>query len=49
MIKDNGTWQIKDIFNSPFSISTFGEDDVGDLYLADLDGGGGYKIGEIIP
>ena len=49
MIKDTGTWQIKDILNSPYSISTFGEDEMGGLYLADLDGGGIYKINETIP
>lgn len=37
-------WQSSLLFNSGYRISTFGEDEDGELYLADLSGGGIYQI-----
>jgi glucose/arabinose dehydrogenase len=37
-------WTAPDSIDTPYGISTFGEDQAGELYLADRDGGGIYHI-----
>ncbi len=37
--KDASTWESKVLFNTPYKISSFGEDYNGDIYLLDLNGG----------
>ena len=37
--KDGNTWESKMLFNTPYNISSFGEDQNGDIYLLDLNGG----------
>lgn len=45
-VKRNGTsWQPTQLIDSPYNISTFGEDEVGNLYIADFSNGGIYQIG----
>lgn len=40
----SGTWQSAMLFDTDFLISTFGEDEDGELYFADLPGGTVYKL-----
>jgi len=40
---DSGVWANQELLNTPYDISTFGEDPQGELYLADL-GGAIYRI-----
>lgn len=44
LTRDSSTWTSQVLLNSPYSISTFGEDEIGELYLADLDGGAIYQV-----
>ena len=37
--QDNGTWQSEELLLTGFTITTFGEDDAGELYVVDYDGG----------
>jgi glucose/arabinose dehydrogenase len=37
-------WTAKELAHTKLSISTFGEDEAGELYVADHDGGGIYRI-----
>jgi hypothetical protein len=37
--KSGKTWESKVLFNSPYKISSFGEDQNGEIYLVDLNGG----------
>lgn len=39
-----GPWASKELARTKLSISTFGEDEAGELYVADYDGGGIYRI-----
>ncbi|MBJ6749228.1 PQQ-dependent sugar dehydrogenase [Geomonas anaerohicana] len=39
-----GTWQVKLLVDTPYAISTFGEDEDGELYLADYGSGTIYRI-----
>ncbi len=40
MLKDGeGNWQVKDLFNTGMQITTFGEDEAGEIYLADYRSG----------
>lgn len=41
--RDGATWETRLLLDTDFTISTFGEDDTGNLYLADY-GGGLYRI-----
>ncbi|MGH2522895.1 MAG: PQQ-dependent sugar dehydrogenase [Anaerolineales bacterium] len=41
---DGLAWQSTELLNSPYNISSFGEDEAGNLYAADLSGGGIYRI-----
>jgi hypothetical protein len=40
----NGTWFSNLLKTAPFDISTFGEDQAGNLYAADYSGGNIYQI-----
>ena len=44
MRQESGTWETGLLTNSSFRISSFGEDESGEIYLADLTGGGIYRI-----
>ena len=41
---DTGAWQLTQIAQTSLSISTFGEDEAGELYIADMAGGSIYQI-----
>jgi glucose/arabinose dehydrogenase len=43
--REGGTWTNKLLSDTNFTISSFGEDDAGELYLADYAGGKIYRIG----
>lgn len=43
--EENGNWYSQMILDSPHSISTFGEDEAGNLYLANYANGTLYKLG----
>ena len=43
---DDSSWASSLLVNSPYSISTFGEDEAGNLYLADYASGTIYQISE---
>lgn len=40
----NGAWQMQRLFQQPASISSFGQDSAGELYLLDHAGGGLYRL-----
>ncbi len=42
--QDDGEWASELLLNTSFRISTFGEDEDGELYLADLAGGDVYRL-----
>lgn len=42
--RSGSTWENRLLLDSPFQISTFGEDEAGELYLADYAGGDIYRI-----
>jgi hypothetical protein len=44
LARDDGEWQISELARVDARISAFGEDEAGELYLADLGGGTVYKI-----
>ena len=46
---DGVEWQEKVQLDTAINISTFGEDEIGELYIADRSGGNIYKIVEKIP
>jgi len=39
LIRSGDSWQDPVLFDTGFNISSFGEDEAGELYLADLNGG----------
>jgi hypothetical protein len=39
-----GVWVSRLLVESGLSISSFGEDEAGELYVADLSGGGVYRL-----
>jgi len=41
------TWSTQELTGTSFFISTFGEDEAGEIYLADAEGGGIYRISTI--
>ncbi len=43
---DNSSWAFSLLVDTPYSISTFGEDEVGNLYLADYASGTIYQVTE---
>jgi hypothetical protein len=42
--ESGGVWTSKQLFDTTFSISTFGEDESGEVYVADLSGGTIYRL-----
>ncbi|MBC8160086.1 MAG: glucose dehydrogenase, partial [Roseiflexaceae bacterium] len=40
----SGVWAQRELFQSGLSISSFGEDEVGELYLTDLRSNGLYRL-----
>ena len=44
MQRSGEQWLAKELMHTKLSISTFGEDEDGELYVADYDGGGIYRI-----
>ncbi len=42
--QENGAWQNTQLLKSPYPISTFGEDEAGNVYLADYAGGRIYQL-----
>ena len=42
--RNGGGWQQQELLDTPHNISTFGEDEAGRLYYADLTGGSLYRI-----
>lgn len=44
MRKSGGQWVVSELLRTKLSLSTFGEDEAGELYAADHDGGGIYRI-----
>lgn len=41
---DAGTWQMTDMFRIPGLISSFGEDEAGEVYVCDINNGVVYRI-----
>jgi hypothetical protein len=37
-------WRSVEMLDSALSLSSFGEDEAGELYVADLNGGGVYRV-----
>jgi glucose/arabinose dehydrogenase len=46
LVNENSVWSGKDLLNTDFNISTFGENQAGELYLVDHAGGGVYQLVE---
>jgi glucose/arabinose dehydrogenase len=44
--QESGSWTDEPLFSTGFSISSFGEDESGEIYLADYSGGGLYQLVE---
>ena len=44
MRKTGGQWVVSELLRTKLSLSTFGEDETGELYAADHDSGGIYRI-----
>jgi glucose/arabinose dehydrogenase len=44
LVQDGSVWQSRELLDTSFRISTFGSDEMGDLYLADLNSGMIYRI-----
>jgi glucose/arabinose dehydrogenase len=44
--RQGNTWQNRLLFDAPFSITTFGEDEAGESYVADYSGGVVYRIAD---
>ena len=42
--QENGTWISQQLFQTSLNIATFGEDEAGELYLADQPGGTVYRV-----
>jgi glucose/arabinose dehydrogenase len=47
-LKNNGGWQSQLLKTAPFSISTFGEDENGFIYVADYAGGAIYQLQGVV-
>lgn len=46
--KNGATWQTKELAKTSFAITTFGEDEAGELYLADATTGGVYAVSDAL-
>jgi glucose/arabinose dehydrogenase len=44
LARDGGTWQTQQLLDTSYAITTFGEDESGELYLADADSGSLYRV-----
>ena len=44
MLRSGEQWVAKELAHTKLAISTFGEDEAGELYVADYDGGGIYHL-----
>jgi glucose/arabinose dehydrogenase len=44
LVQDGSVWQSRELLDTSYRISTFGSDEMGDLYLADLNNGTIYRI-----
>jgi hypothetical protein len=44
LVVDGATVNYKQALNSGLGVSAFGEDEAGELYLVDFDGGGLYRV-----
>ncbi len=44
LVNAGGNWQVKRLFETGFAISTFGQDESGEIYLADYRGGAVYRL-----
>jgi glucose/arabinose dehydrogenase len=42
--RDGGSWQSTQLLDSPYTVSTFGEDEAGNVYLADYGRGDVYQV-----
>lgn len=49
LVQINGVWHTQELLDSNLSISTFGEDETGNLYVADLNTGDIYTITDVNP
>jgi len=47
--RNGAVWQNNFLFDSPLSISSFGEDEAGELYLSDYATGDIYRIAVPVP
>ncbi len=47
-LKRGVTWQTVLLLDSPYALSTFGEDEAGNLYVADHAGGGIYRLADTV-
>jgi glucose/arabinose dehydrogenase len=48
LARDGATWQTRQVLDSSQQISTFGEDEAGDLYLADYREGALYRLADAV-
>jgi glucose/arabinose dehydrogenase len=44
LVQDGSVWQSRELLDTSYRISTFGSDEMGDLYLADLSSGTIYRV-----
>jgi hypothetical protein len=44
MRKAGGQWAVTELLRTKLAVSTFGEDEAGELYAADYDTGGIFRI-----
>jgi glucose/arabinose dehydrogenase len=47
--RENNSWVVQPLKDTPYWLSSFGEDEAGELYVADRAGGRIYHIQEILP
>ncbi len=44
LAQESGGWRSVELFDTALSVSSFGEDEAGELYVTDLNGGGVYRL-----
>src|SRR5262249_30821351 len=44
-----GAWQTNLLYDAPFNVTTFGEDEAGSLYLSDYTHGAIYEVSDVTP
>jgi len=47
--RENNSWVVQNLIDTPYWLSSFGEDEAGELYVADRAGGRIYHIQEALP